>query len=300
MAVRHDLPEAAHPVCVPSGRTWPRGTRSWWAVGSQAQAVALASEWTKDTATLTDRMWPGPLTVIVPARTVCGGHGAMPGAGGRTPHHAGHAPAARACVGESAPVGPCAPWFDPTGTPWLIRPRWRFRLTGSDVTLIVNGGLCRGAVPTVVDCTLSPPEVSRVGALPESYVDAALMMGQSTSEGFSPGGRITPPSAERTERAGPSVQGQGAIGSQCARAGRCPLRCRAGPGCRDRRCLPHALLSLPVRQATIAALRAALAVERHGVGLHPHRAEGGRIHGALREYVHFGLHVAPGPNSSCP
>src|ERR1019366_1300686 len=46
-----------------------------------------------------------------------------------------------------------------------------------DVALVVDGGMRRGPGSTVVDCTLSPPKVLRVGALPESYVEAALLMG---------------------------------------------------------------------------------------------------------------------------
>ena len=43
----------------------PAAPQVW--VGGRSQAVDLASVWSKETAFLTDRMWPGPLTVIVPA-----------------------------------------------------------------------------------------------------------------------------------------------------------------------------------------------------------------------------------------
>ena len=46
-----------------------------------------------------------------------------------------------------------------------------------EVAFVVDGGPRRGPTSTVVDCTVSPPRVQRVGALPESYVEAALLMG---------------------------------------------------------------------------------------------------------------------------
>jgi tRNA A37 threonylcarbamoyladenosine synthetase subunit TsaC/SUA5/YrdC len=48
--------------------------------------------------------------------------------------------------------------------------------TADDIGCVLDTGPCRGAGPTVVDCTVSPPVVRHVGALPESYVEAALMM----------------------------------------------------------------------------------------------------------------------------
>lgn len=139
-------------------------------VGRREQAVALASVWTKEMAILTDRMWPGPLTVIVPARLNAGDgdpvvHLTMPATR-----------ALRVLCRESEPLTVCA-LRRPDGVPIVDPAEVEVRLTASDVALIVDGGVCRGLGPTVVDCTASPPVVSHVGALPESYVDAALMMG---------------------------------------------------------------------------------------------------------------------------
>ena len=155
--------------------------------GRRAQAKALASEWTKETRILTDRMWPGPFTVIVPSR--------------RSPRTDGEgvvritmpaSRALRALCRDAEPVALVrarrpdgAPFVDP-GTEVCAR------FTGTDIALIVDGGICRGPGPTVVDCTASPPVVRHVGALPESYVDAALMMGNRRARW-------------RTKRAGPDV-----------------------------------------------------------------------------------------------
>jgi L-threonylcarbamoyladenylate synthase len=138
------------------------------AVGRREQAVALASVWTKETAILTDRMWPGPLTVMVPA---------LAGDGDPVVHITMPATRAlRALCRESEPLTVRA-LRRPDGTPVIDPAEAEVRLTASDVAVIVDGGVCRGSGPTVVDCTLSPPLVCHVGALPESYVDAALMMG---------------------------------------------------------------------------------------------------------------------------
>jgi tRNA A37 threonylcarbamoyladenosine synthetase subunit TsaC/SUA5/YrdC len=63
------------------------------------------------------------------------------------------------------------------GEPLVTAEEVHAHLTDGDVALVLDGGLRRGPGSTVVDCTLSPPRVHRVGALPESYVEAALLMG---------------------------------------------------------------------------------------------------------------------------
>ena len=78
---------ALTPVCARWGKTPPKPVHV--VVGRRDQAVALASVWTNETAYLTDRMWPGPLTVVVPARA-----GGGDGDGVVHSHHAGLAPIA--------------------------------------------------------------------------------------------------------------------------------------------------------------------------------------------------------------
>jgi L-threonylcarbamoyladenylate synthase len=146
-------------------------------VGRRDQAIALASVWAKETGILTDRMWPGPLTVMVPARPGAGDGDAvvritMPGAR-----------ALRVLCRAGEPLLACALRW-PDGTPVVDPAEVGARFTSADVALIVDGGICRGAGPTVVDCTASPPTVRHVGALPEHYVDAALMMGHRRRKWF--------------------------------------------------------------------------------------------------------------------
>jgi len=146
-------------------------------VGRRDQAVALASAWTEETAHLTDRMWPGPLTVMVPAR---------PGSGDGGPVVCISMPATRAVRllcrdGEPLTVRALR---RPDGAPIVDPAEVGVRFTSADVALIIDGGICRGPGPTVVDCAVSPPLVRHVGALPESYVDAALMMGSRRRKWF--------------------------------------------------------------------------------------------------------------------
>jgi len=177
LAARHDLPDASVRLGAP-GKNAARPDPVVVMVGRREQAVALASVWTKETAILTDRMWPGPLAVIVPA---------LRRAGVGDPLVQITMPARRplrALCRESEPLAG-RPLRRPDGGPLIDPAEVEVRLTASDVALIVDGGVCRGPGPTVVDCTTSPPVVRHVGALPESYVEAALMMGNRRRRLFS-------------------------------------------------------------------------------------------------------------------
>jgi L-threonylcarbamoyladenylate synthase len=145
-------------------------------VGRRAQAIQLTPEWRKETSLITDRMWPGPLTIIVPASA---------GADDPSRRDVGQAvvhltmPAwrpLRALCRRSGPLAMVA-LRQADGEPLLSAEEVGTHLIDQDVAFVVDGGLRRGAGPTVVDCTVSPPTVQHVGALPESYVEAALLMG---------------------------------------------------------------------------------------------------------------------------
>jgi L-threonylcarbamoyladenylate synthase len=157
-------------------------------VGRREQAVALASVWSKEAGLLTDRMWPGPLTVIVPAppdaRDAAGVVSVtMPATR-----------ALRALCRDGGPLAVCA-LHRADGAPVVDPVEVGIRFTSSDIALTVDGGVCRGLGPTVVDCTVSPPVVRHVGALPDSYIDAALMMASRRRKWF--GRRSDPDSPAR-------------------------------------------------------------------------------------------------------
>jgi L-threonylcarbamoyladenylate synthase len=134
-------------------------------VGSREQAAALALEWNDEARLLTDRMWPGQLAVVVP-----GDEGPV----------CVTMPATRPVRLLCRHVGPLAvtPLRRGDGEPIVSADDVLARCRDDEVALILDGGTCRGPGPTVVDCTVSPPAVRRVGALPESFVDATFMMGR--------------------------------------------------------------------------------------------------------------------------
>jgi L-threonylcarbamoyladenylate synthase len=146
-------------------------------VGRRAQAMELASQWSKETKLITDRMWPGPLTIIVPAAAAADDpgrtNGAEPGVHLTMPAWR----PLRALCRRSGPLA-LAPLLGADEEPLLLSAEDLGAYLGdSDVAFVVDGGARGGPGPTVVDCTVSPPTVQRVGALPESYVEAALLMG---------------------------------------------------------------------------------------------------------------------------
>jgi L-threonylcarbamoyladenylate synthase len=141
-------------------------------VGFLGQAMGLASAWSKETRILTDRMWPGPLTIIVRS-------GVVTSRGTAEEVVRITMPASRAPRALSRACGPLVivALGHPDGRPLVTPHEVTAQFTGNDIALVIDGGTCRGPGPTVVDCTASPPVVCHVGAIPESYVDAALIMG---------------------------------------------------------------------------------------------------------------------------
>ena len=150
-------------------------------VGSRAQAAALTTQWNTQTAHLTDRMWPGPLTVVLPVRK-----DSVPAASGDAVVHL-TMPSwrpLRTLVRRSGPLSVML-LARADGGPLTRAGDVQARLIDTDdVSFVLDGGTRGGPSPTVVDCTQSPPMVQWVGALPESYVQAALLMGDRTRRWF--------------------------------------------------------------------------------------------------------------------
>jgi L-threonylcarbamoyladenylate synthase len=143
-------------------------------VGRQQQAPALASDWDVSAQRLTERMWPGPLTVMVPAVEDLI---AVAGDADDVLRVANASTRSVRAVGNE--VGPLLT-VDLVGAHGAVietADDAAARCAGAPVTLVVDGRRCSGPGPTVVDCTRTPPSVERAGMLPESYVDAVMMMG---------------------------------------------------------------------------------------------------------------------------
>jgi L-threonylcarbamoyladenylate synthase len=190
LAVRHALPAAlsglrARGVVAPDAPLHIM-------VGRRTQASELAPTWSKETSLVTDRMWPGPLTVIVPAGPTVDGSGRAEVGEGVVYLTM---PAWRPMRALCRRVGPLAivTLRGADGEPLLSVNEVGARLIDQDVAFVVDGGPRGGLGPTVVDCTVSPPTVHRVGALPESYVEAALLMGLRRRSWFAKRTRPTAP-----------------------------------------------------------------------------------------------------------
>jgi L-threonylcarbamoyladenylate synthase len=172
LAARHD------PATVPGGPVPGSGLPQppLMVVGHRTQAQALASDWSKEAGMLAYRMWPGPLTLIVPARQRDNGalvYLSMPAA----------RPLRLLCR-DTLPVA-TRPLHRADGSA-VIDPREVGQWVGAaDVALVIDDGVRRGNGPTVVDCTVSPPVVRHVGALPESFVEGSLLMGARRRRWFS-------------------------------------------------------------------------------------------------------------------
>lgn len=122
---------------------------------------------------LAQAFWPGPLTLVLPARAGADLPAALTGdaatVGVRLPDH----PTPRALAAALGPVPVTS--ANLSGAPDLTDAVAVFESLGDRIDLILDGGRTRGAVPsTVVDLTVNPPVVLREGALGAARVLAAL------------------------------------------------------------------------------------------------------------------------------
>lgn len=123
-------------------------------------------------ALLADTCWPGPLTVLVPAGPrvgpwVTGGRSTV---GLRVPAHA-----LATELLESFGGGLAAPSANRFGKVSPTSARHVLEDLGDDVDLILDGGECPiGVESTIVDCTVTPAQVLRPGAITPEQVLALL------------------------------------------------------------------------------------------------------------------------------
>lgn len=119
---------------------------------------------------LADKFWPGPLTIIVPARATLS---KLLGAGTGTigvrvsPH-----PVAAALAAKLGAI--TATSANPHGMPAMTRAADVAKAM-PNLALVLDGGETSGAKPsTLVDLTIDPPRVVRAGAIGEAAIRAAL------------------------------------------------------------------------------------------------------------------------------
>ncbi|HET6954132.1 MAG TPA: L-threonylcarbamoyladenylate synthase [Acidimicrobiales bacterium] len=115
----------------------------------QALALAAPARLTEEARRMATRLWPGPLTLVLPRREGLDYHLGEPAAtiGVRCPDH----PFVR---GLAAEVGPLATTSaNRHGEPTAVDAAGVAAALGAGVGLVVDGGRCAGAPSSVVDAT---------------------------------------------------------------------------------------------------------------------------------------------------
>ena len=161
---------AVRRVCAIKGR--PQGKPILALIADRAQLTALIDEVTSAATTLMERFWPGPLTLIFPAsprlpKVLTAGTGSV---GVRQTAHTGLAPLLRQ-VGPMTGTSANRSGEPPARTAEDVQ-----RTLGSEVDLILDGGMTTGGLPsTIVDCG-SPIRLLREGPISRQQIEAALSL----------------------------------------------------------------------------------------------------------------------------
>jgi|GEM_PF-41486 len=141
-------------------------------VASRKQAETVAAEIPDAAAALMRAFWPGPLTLLLPARpglprSLTAGSGKI---GVRLPA----SPFARQLI-ETLGHPLTAPSANISGAENICGAAQVRRSLGSALDLIVDGGPAPGGrASTVLDTTLSPPELLRAGPVTRQHIETIL------------------------------------------------------------------------------------------------------------------------------
>lgn len=180
LAARIDRPDGLAAVFALKGR--PPDLALPVLIGGWGQLDEVAETWPRDASMIAARFWPGPLTVVVPARPAVGPLLGGPGTtvGIRRPKHR----FVRALCQRAGPLAvtsanrhgepPCRTPDEVIAAFDRPAPGTGTDVAGPSLALVVDGGRCDGVPSTVADCTVSPPACRREGAVPWDWVEAAL------------------------------------------------------------------------------------------------------------------------------
>jgi L-threonylcarbamoyladenylate synthase len=170
IAVALDTPGGVEALFAAKQRPPDKGIMLLLDDASQAPAIG---QWPASAAALAEAFWPGGLTVVVPQRPDVPLPAALTGGartiGLRVPDH--DAPRALA-----AAVGPIPTTSaNVSGIPEARDAAGIVEQLGNAVALVLDGGPAHGGpASTVVDCTVDPPRILRVGAVPVADVERVL------------------------------------------------------------------------------------------------------------------------------
>lgn len=166
LAVSPDDPVAVEAVLTLKGRS---AERSLPLVAADLPQVELVVEVPPEWRARLERVWPAPLSVVLPVRrtlVACG-----PTAAVRIPAH----PLLRTLLGALGPL--TATSANRTGTPALAAPDAVARALGDGLGLLLDGGVTPGGLPsTLLDLTHDRPKILRAGAFrpPPSWAVAGV------------------------------------------------------------------------------------------------------------------------------
>jgi L-threonylcarbamoyladenylate synthase len=138
-------------------------------VGSFDQVKTITNHMTKLAKKLTDKFWPGGLTVIVPRKeNLPELISTTKNIGIRMPDH----PVALELLQSFGPLATTSANLSGGSNPQSAIDV--FDQLNGRVPLILNGGICPGGIPsTVVDCTGEKPVILRLGAISERDIMSA-------------------------------------------------------------------------------------------------------------------------------
>ena len=139
-------------------------------VANLEQFVDVVDRTTMTAMRLVEKFWPGPLTIILgQASGLASSISARGTVGVRIPDH----PIARELILEAGPLAVTS--ANRSGEPEACTAEEIDTNLGSQVHLLVDGGRTLGGQPsTVVDCTLDPPKILRVGPISEVEIHTVL------------------------------------------------------------------------------------------------------------------------------
>jgi len=139
-------------------------------IGSNDQIKLVTNHMTKLARKLTERFWPGGLTVIVPRKeTLPELISTTKNIGIRMPNH----PVALELLMTFGPLATTSANLSGGSNPQSAIDV--FDQLNGRIPLILNGGICPGGIPsTVVDCTGDKPVILRLGAISEKAIFDAL------------------------------------------------------------------------------------------------------------------------------
>ena len=170
IAVALDTPAGVERLFAAKKRPPDKGIMLLLADAAQAPEIGA---WPASAARLAEAFWPGGLTLVVPQRPDVPLPAALTAGtatiGLRVPDHA--APRALA-----AAVGPLPTTSaNRSGEPEAADADAIVRALGGAIELVLDGGRAHGGpASTVLDCTVEPPRVLRVGAVPIDELERVL------------------------------------------------------------------------------------------------------------------------------